>query len=135
MKAALVTVAFLIFAVGWWLPNAHAWENCGAPPAFSYMRGTFEKPDALSCLSAAVNGTSTGTNSPNEGKTPCSEYVANPITCYNTWTPAPDVPSADPTSSLDANGYDANGCHYTDAPPDSWAAGGQWWAHRDGSPC
>jgi hypothetical protein len=49
--AALIAFALTVvaFGIGWWMPNAVAWKDCGASSGFAIARGVWEKPDLLAC--------------------------------------------------------------------------------------
>jgi hypothetical protein len=43
-------VFFVVFTLGWWVPNAQAWKSCGSTTSFAALRGVWEKPDVLTCV-------------------------------------------------------------------------------------
>ena len=45
----------VVFAVGWWVPNASEWNQCGTGTLTAAARGVFGKPSTLECLAASFN--------------------------------------------------------------------------------
>lgn len=75
---ALIAFVFVFgaFGFGWWMPNALAWKNCGAPSSFALTRGIWERPDVLTCAGLMLQD--------EQGSTPAGG-----------WTPPPAVVQPD----------------------------------------